>query len=113
LLGELDWRDRWSLQRTRSCLTALGLRVVGGPALGLPASGPDTPLGELIVVRGAAPTFIAFYTGREAARRSEPTLIQNGKRVGGVVARRGAVTVFWSRPPTSAQRAAVAACAFT
>lgn len=101
-----------ALERVRSCLTSRGLRVVGGPIIGLGATTPDTPLGELIVVRDRAPTFIAFYKSSQAARRSEPTLIQNAQRLGGVVARRGAVAVLWSRPPANDRRAAVEACAF-
>ncbi|HEY6396730.1 MAG TPA: hypothetical protein VIX82_04670, partial [Solirubrobacteraceae bacterium] len=101
-----------AVEKARSCLIGLRLRVVGGPVVGLGATTPDTPLGELIVVRDAAPTFIAFYKTSQAARQAEPMVLQNVRRLGGRAARRGAVTVLWSRPPASARRADVEACAF-
>jgi hypothetical protein len=79
--------------------------------LGAPAEGPQTPLGELIV--GPPPTFVAFYKNRQAAREAEPMVLQNARHLGGVVARRGAVTVIWTRPPVSARRSVVEGCAFT
>jgi hypothetical protein len=100
------------IESVRSCLTSRSLRVAGGPVLGAAANGPQTPLGELIVVHGNAPTFIAFYKSHDAAQRAEPMVIQNARRLGGVVARHGAVTVLWSRPPAGPQRAAVEACGF-
>jgi hypothetical protein len=107
-----SWRPVFALiENVRSCLSSRGLRVLGGPVLGAPAEGPQTPLGELIV--GPPPTFIAFYKNRQAAREAEPMVLQNARRLGGVVARRGAVTVIWTRPPVSARRAVVDGCAFT
>jgi hypothetical protein len=45
----LSWR--WvlaSLQWARGCLTGRGLKVLGGPSLGM-SNGPDGPIGELDV----------------------------------------------------------------
>lgn len=99
-----------AIGKTRSCLTKQGLRVIGGPVL--PAQGPNSPEGELIVTKATAPTFIAFYTSSRKARQLEPRVIQNAKHLGGQVVRRGAVTVLWTRPPTSQLRNSVETCAF-
>ncbi len=91
-------------------MTKQGLRAIGGPVL--PTPGPNSPEGELIGTKATAPTFIAFYTSSRKARQLEPREIQNAKHLGGQVVRRGAVTVVWTRPPTSQLRNSVEACAF-
>ena len=99
-----------AIEKTRSCLTKQGLHVTGGPVL--PSQGPNRPDGELLIVHDNAQTFIAFYNSSRKAQRLEPEVIQNVKRLGGEAVRRGAVTVLWTRSPTSQQRSNVERCAF-
>ncbi len=98
-----------AIEKTRSCLTKQGLRVTGGPVL--PSQGPNSPDGELLIVHDDAQTFIAFYNNSRKAQRLEPEVVQNAKRIGGQVMRRGAVTVLWTRPATSQLRNRVETCA--
>jgi hypothetical protein len=83
--------------------------VTGGPVL--PAQGSNSPDGELLVVNGTAPVFIAFYSSSRKARQLEHAVAQNAKRLGGEIVRRGAVTVVWTRRPTRQLRRTVEKCA--
>jgi hypothetical protein len=80
--------------------------------LGVPRHSPVAPIGELLVVNGNAPVLIGFYENGRVAQRFEPTAIRNIRRVGGQLARRGAVIVLWTRPPAARLRLATEACAF-
>jgi uncharacterized protein YjeT (DUF2065 family) len=106
------WRRVFvQIGKVRACLTTRGLRVTGGPSPGAPRNGPDTPIGELIVINGNALTFIGFYESRRAAEQYERTAINNMKRLGGQLARRGGVIVLWTRPPRAQLRNITEACA--
>jgi hypothetical protein len=106
------WRrvfDR--LYRVRACLARHGITAIGGPFL----EGPrprKTPIGELILFNTKPTAFIAFYTSARAAQEAEPKVIRNARRSGGVVHRRGLVTVVWIKPPPAQLRAATEICAF-
>jgi hypothetical protein len=97
------------IEKTRSCLIKQGVRVTGGPVL--PSQGPNSPDGELLIVYDGAQTFVAFYDSSRKARRLELEIVQNVKRIGGQVVRRGAVTVLWTHPATSQLRDRVEVCA--
>ncbi|MDQ2759511.1 MAG: hypothetical protein M3Y17_03485 [Actinomycetota bacterium] len=100
------------LGKAQRCLTAKGVRVVGGPVLPPVSPRSSSPDGELALSRSAADAvFIAFYTDAARAQRLQAVLIQSARRVKGQVERHGAVTVLWIHPP-SGIRAAVQACAF-
>lgn len=101
-----------ALDRARGCLTARGLRAVGEPVL--PPSPPGSTIadGEILLSSSIHPTFIAFYTDAGRARRLEPRVVQNARRVGGQVERRGAVTILWTHTPTRSLRGTVEGCAF-
>jgi hypothetical protein len=108
----LSWRVVFSaLARARSCLANEGLKVAGGPNLGLPSDSSQTPIGELSIANGDAPTLIGFYVNSRVARRSERTALGKVKRFG-QVARRDEAIILWTRRPTSAQRDIAESCAF-
>lgn len=78
------------LGKAQRCLTAKGVRVVGGPVL--PPVSPDSssPDGELALSRSTADAvFIAFYTDVARAQRLQAVLIQSARRVKGQVERHG------------------------
>lgn len=87
----------------------------GGPSLGDPRTGTETPIGELDIANGynVLPTLIAFYQSSHAAEQFEPTAIRNFKRIGGEVERHQEVIVGWPHTPTGAERNAVEACALS
>ena len=110
----LSWRPVLAaLERARGCLTGRGLKVLGGPSLGM-SSGSGGPIGELDVVRGrnAMPTLIGYYRSAEAARRFEPAALRNARRVRRLVDRIGEVIVFWPHPPIREQRVRTEGCVF-
>jgi hypothetical protein len=92
------------------CLLGQGLRVTGGPVFPSESQAPEGADGELIVGSGAGGAFIAFYRDASRAKRLEPDVAQNARRLGGQAERRGAVTVLWIRPPTSGLRKSMRAC---
>lgn len=104
------------LDRARSCLTEKDLHVLGGPTL--PESGPVPPPSRLtsiepdgeLVISSTSPTFIAFYTTAARARRIEPALRRSDAHAHVELERRGAVTIAWSRTPTSGLRNMVWTC---
>jgi hypothetical protein len=120
------------LDRARTCLTAKGLRAIGGPVLptakappsgaadkskspggavlvpGAPASSSQ-PGGEL-VISSIHPTFIAFYADAAQAARIEPTLMRQNSDTHVQVQERGAETIVWSHPPTGELRNMVSGC---
>ena len=101
-----------ALDKARTCLTAKGLRALGGPVLPAVSRDSSSADGELVVGRSAAhAVFIAFYTDAARAQRLQASLMRDGRRLKGQVQRRGAVTVLWIHPP-SGIRAAVQTCAF-
>jgi hypothetical protein len=98
-----------AIESTQACLMSHRVRAIGNAALP-PLADPSSPDGELIagyLPRGA---LIAFYRDSEKARRLEPAVLQNARRVGARVQRRGAVTIFWARPPKPVLRRAVQTC---
>jgi hypothetical protein len=99
------------LYSVQACLAGHGIRTSGGPVLEGPRD-RRTPIGELIMVRAHATAFIAFYTSARVARRAEPKVIRNVGRTGGVVHRRGLVTVAWTKPPSPGLRASTESCTF-
>ncbi len=101
-----------ALDRTPSCLTAKGVRALGGPVLPPPSPSSSSADGEIFVGRSAAhAVFIAFYTRAARAQRLQAGLLSNARRLNGQVERQGAVTVLWLHPRSGVQ-AAVRACAF-
>jgi hypothetical protein len=77
----------------------------------MPRPSSETPIGELIIVNGQAPTFIGFYRSSASAQQFEPTAIRNAGPHG-EVARHGDVIVLWTHRPSDQQRLIVEACAF-
>lgn len=71
------------------------------------------PVGELVVVNGAAPAFIAFYSNPREAQQLEPKVAHNTKHLGAQLERHGAVTVLWIHHPASQLRNRVELCAFS
>jgi hypothetical protein len=107
----LSWRVVLAaLARTRSCLTSRGLRVAGGPSLGLPSNSPQTPLGELSIENGTAPTLIEFYASSPVAQQLEPSAIDKVKPFG-LVARHDEAIILWTGRPTTERRMLTEACA--
>jgi hypothetical protein len=98
-----------AIASARSCLTAKGLRVTGGPVVAAEAQSPD---GELVVGDGTGGAFVAFYGDPARAERLEPAVKRNARRFAGAVERRGAVTVLWIRPPAGGLRERVETCVF-
>jgi hypothetical protein len=100
-----------AIAKARACLRSHGLLLKGGP---VPPAGhdPGGPEGEVIVGNGTGGAFIAFYPNPRNAEQLEPEVIRNARGFGGQVERRGAVSILWIRPPPSALRASVQACAF-
>jgi hypothetical protein len=98
-----------AIESTQACLMSHRVRAIGNAVLP-PLADPSSPDGELIagyLPRGA---LIAFYRDSEKAQRLEPAVLQNARHTGAQVQRRGAVTIFWARPPTPIMRRAVQAC---
>jgi hypothetical protein len=107
----LSWRVVLAaLARMRSCLTNRGLHVAGGPSLGLPSNSPRTPLGELAIANGAAPTMVEFYASGPVAQQLEPSAIEKVKPFG-QVERHDEAIILWPGRPTSEQRMLTEACA--
>ena len=96
-----------ALDKTRSCLTAKGIRALGAAVLPPNPPGSSSADGEVVV----GVVFIAFYTNTARAEQLEASLMRNAHRLKGQVECHGAVTVLWVHPP-SGVRAAVRACAF-
>ena len=98
-----------AIESTQACLMSHRVRAIGNAVLP-PLADPSSPDGELIagyLPRGA---LIAFYRDSEKAQRLEPAVLQNARHTSAQVQRRGAVTIFWARPPTPIMRRAVQAC---
>jgi hypothetical protein len=97
------------IESAEACLIARRVRAIGNAVLP-PLADPSSPDGELIA--GYLPNggLIAFYRDVEKAERLEPAVLRNARRLRAQVERRGAVTIFWWRPPTAALRRAVQAC---
>jgi hypothetical protein len=103
---------RTAIANARGCLTGQALSAHGGPASPAGPSAASSPDGELIVRSGNGGAFVAFYANARKAERLEPGVLQNARRFGGQVQRRGAVTVIWVRPPATELRAVVDRCVF-
>jgi hypothetical protein len=99
-----------ALDKARLCLTHARVRVSGGPIF--PPQGKTAPVGELIIVNGSAPIFIAFYRNGLNAELHQPEILRNARRLGGRVERRGAATIVSTRPVTAEQRQALERCRF-
>jgi hypothetical protein len=112
-----------TIEAAQACLTAHGVRAIGGPVLpispvlpfGVPhlpalAASQNGPDGELIAGFLPNGALLAFYRDVAKAVRLEPAILNNARRIHAQVQRRGATTIFWSRPPPAALRSAVTAC---
>jgi len=100
-----------AIASTRACLTARHRSFTGGPTMPPDPYSGDQPDGELTLGEDKTVGFIAFYRDERRARRLEPKLASNAKRIEGEVERHGAVTLVWSHPPSDALRADMRACA--
>jgi hypothetical protein len=70
-----------ALDKARTCLTAKGLRALGGPVLPAVSRDSSSADGELVVGSSAAhAVFIAFYTDAARAQRLQASLMRNGRR---------------------------------
>jgi hypothetical protein len=94
----------------RACLAKRGFVIAGGGAA--QSSGPDQPLGELIVrVSGSTvPAFIAFYPSSRAAQNGRSALTSNAHRFMGFVQIVGSDAVIWTQQPNPATRSALSGC---
>jgi hypothetical protein len=99
-----------AIAATKRCLSTRGVTASGAPVL--PSQGPNVPEGEVIVVNGVHPIFIAYYADAAKAKRLEPAIAHNATRLGGSTERRGAVTILFTHPPASDLRRTVEGCAF-
>ena len=108
-LGGAVRRVTAAIESTQACLMSHRVRAIGNAVLP-PLADPSSPDGELIAGYLPGGALIAFYSDREKAQRLEPAVLQNARRAGAQVQRRGAVTIFWARPPTPIMRRAVQAC---
>ena len=122
-LGAAVKRVTATIEAAQACLTAHGVRAIGGPVLpispvlpfGVPhlpalAASQNGPDGELIAGFLPNGALLAFYRDVAKAVRLEPAILNNARRIHAQVQRRGATTIFWSRPPPAALRSAVTAC---
>ncbi len=98
-----------AIESAQACLTSHKVRTIGNALLPPPAS-PNSPDGEVIAGYLPNGALIAFYRNIEKAERLEPAVLRNARRLHGQVERTGAVTIFWSRPPTATLRHTVQAC---
>ena len=98
-----------AIESARACLTSHKVRTIGNAVLP-PLARPNSPDGELIAGYLPNGALIAFYRSIEKAKRLEPALLRNARRLHSQVERAGAVTIFWPRPPTATLRRAVQAC---
>jgi hypothetical protein len=111
------------MEAAQACLTAHGVRAIGGPVLpaapALPFGATDLhalaatnngPDGELTIGRLPNGALLAFYSDVAKAARLEPAILSNARRLHAQVQRRGATTIFWMRPAAPALRNAVQAC---
>ncbi len=97
-----------AIAKAHACLAGNGLAVHGGP-VPPEGHGPGGPEGELIT-SGA---LIAFYADARIAKRAEPEVLREARRLGATVDRRNAVTVFWLvRLPAPDVRGRVERCVF-
>lgn len=116
-LGAAVRRVTATIEAAQACLTAHKVRAIGGPVLpvGVPdlhalAASQNGPDGELIAGYLPNGALLAFYRDVAKAARLEPAILNNARRIHAQVQRRGATTIFWSRPPAAALRSAVQAC---
>jgi hypothetical protein len=90
----------------RECLTAAGLRVVGGLVLPPPPQRQESPSGEL----DTSAAIVAFYTSRGRAQQLYPATEKRAGNLKGQVVRRGLETIVWYSPPTPRLRENLLAC---
>jgi hypothetical protein len=100
-----------AIKTARSCMTAKGLRVSGGPIY--PQQSPTSADGELIVGNAGGGAYVAFYTDVTRAKQLEPEVRKSARRAGGTVERRGSVTVLLIHRPRRSLRNTVIGCAFS
>ncbi|MGO9961740.1 MAG: hypothetical protein ACLP50_38165 [Solirubrobacteraceae bacterium] len=98
-----------AIESAQACLASHRVRAIGNAVL-LPLADPSSPDGELIAGYLPNGALIAFYRNIEKAERLEPAVLRNARRLRAQVERRGAVTIFWWRPPTATLRRAVQTC---
>jgi hypothetical protein len=98
-----------AIESAQACLTSHKVRTIGSAMLP-PLASPNSPDGELIAGYLPDGALIAFYRSIEKAERLAPAVLRNARRLHSQVERAGAVTIFWSRPPTTKLRGAVQAC---
>ena len=98
-----------AIESAQACLVSRRVRAIGNAVL--PAlAGANSPDGELIAGYLPNGALIAFYGDIEKARRLEPAVFRNDRRLRAQVERSGTVTIFWWRPPTATLRRAVQVC---
>ena len=95
-----------TIEKARTCLTAQGLSVNGGPVLrqphpegAMPPPRQERSDGELRIDYGEGSVIVGFFENPTAAKRHEATVAQRMKSVGGQVERQGAVDILWIAPP--------------
>jgi hypothetical protein len=98
-----------AIESAQACLVSHKVRAIGNAVLP-PLAGPNSPDGELIAGYLPSGALIAFYRRVEKAERLEPAVLRHARRLRAQVERRGAVTIFWWRPPTATLRRAVQTC---
>lgn len=98
-----------TIESTPACLTSRSVRAIGNAVLP-PLAHQNSADGELIVGHLPDGALIAFYRDTDKAVRLEPGVLNNARRLRAQVERRGAITIFWWRPPVAALRNAVQAC---
>jgi hypothetical protein len=95
-------------QAARRCLSAAGLRVVGG-AVDKQESNGTGAVAELVVNSA----FIAFYPSKAVADHALPAIEKNAIRLRGSVVHRGNATIiFVGTPVTTHRRKTIVNCTF-
>jgi PASTA domain-containing protein len=87
------------------------IRRAGIPtAAGRPAPGNENAPDLELVLRDAAPAFVALYADPARARENAPSIRRRTRPFHGSVERRGRITIVWVKPPSAEHRAAVHGC---
>ncbi len=96
------------IEVARACLTARGLRVLGG-SVSPGQSVPRGPRGELIIP-GA---FLAFYSDTAQASAGAVGIAANARRIGAKVQQHASLVILWIRPPAAGEQNTLTACALS
>lgn len=90
-----------------ACLKPKGFKVTSAR---VPHPSSHEPDAALTLERGRDAAEVAFYERTRHAKRLEPDLRANARRIRGVAYRRHRATIVWFRPPTEKGRRAVDDC---